>query len=101
MCKSLLCPAYSEQIEQFLIPAMAYSHFPFPFVDLIQALLKPMTTTIIPNTRKKSQKQEVELLLSPWLLGAVVTFANSNIGKEFKPSILLIYNSLYMNIYSN
>lgn len=51
-CFYLFCPAYSEQVEQFLIPAMVYSKFPFPFVELIQSLLQQ--TSPIPNSSKRT-----------------------------------------------
>lgn len=75
-CFYLFCPAYSEQVEQFLIPAMVYSKFPFPFVELIQSLLQQTSPT--PNSSKRSNVVEP----SPWLLGSVIAFADKNIGKH-------------------
>lgn len=75
-CFYLFCPAYSEQVEQFLIPAMVYSKFPFPFVELIQSLLQQ--TSPIPNSSKRTNVIEP----SPWLLGSVIAFADKNIGKH-------------------
>lgn len=72
-CFYLFCPAYSEQVEQFLIPAMVYSKFPFPFVELIQSLLQQ--TSPIPNSSKRTNVIEP----SPWLLGSVIAFADKNI----------------------
>ncbi|GAB1605249.1 ubiquitin-protein ligase E3C-like [Argonauta hians] len=39
VCRELFCPPHTQQVELFLLPAMAYGKYPFPFVELIQALI--------------------------------------------------------------
>ena len=84
VCKSLLCPAYSEQISQFLLPAMAYGKYPFPFVDLIQALISQKTGGggSEKNTRPKKQEEHERVVVdwTQWLLGAVLSLGNKHIG---------------------
>ncbi|OWF54780.1 ubiquitin-protein ligase E3C-like [Mizuhopecten yessoensis] len=82
ICQSLLCPAYSEQIEHFLLPAMAYGRFPFPFVDLIQALISDTARNSkhgsqVSGRSKRSSSTSIEM--TPWLLGALVTLADKYI----------------------
>ncbi|KAK3089067.1 hypothetical protein FSP39_000528 [Pinctada imbricata] len=74
LCQYLLCPAYSEQVEQFLLPAMVYSKYPFPFVDLIQTLIHQTSTN-----QNSSSPVRQGIVLSPWLLGSVVTCAEKHI----------------------
>lgn len=78
-CHYLFCPAYSEQVEQFLIPAMVYSKFPFPFVELIQSLIQQTSPT--PNSSNTPTKKSLIVTPSPWLLGSIIAFADKNIGK--------------------
>lgn len=79
VCRSLLCPAYSEQVGQFLLPAMAYGKFPFPFVDLIQALIIQTSDTAAGKPKSKVGSQQD--LMTPWLLCSVLTFADKCLGK--------------------
>ncbi|KAK3607654.1 hypothetical protein CHS0354_010642 [Potamilus streckersoni] len=80
---ALLCPAYSEQISQFLLPAMAYGKYPFPFVDLIHTLID-QTSSFQANTsptqgkRKKDSDGAERLEVTPWLLGAFLTLADKH-----------------------
>ncbi|XP_061191365.1 ubiquitin-protein ligase E3C-like [Saccostrea echinata] len=76
ICYYLFCPAYSEQVEQFLIPAMVYSKFPFPFVELIQTLIQQTSASCSENF---NTKPSLVLTPSPWLLGSVIAFADKNI----------------------
>ena len=78
-CHYLFCPAYSEQVEQFLIPAMVYSKFPFPFVELIQSLIQQTSPTH--NSSNTPTKKSLIVTPSPWLLGSIIAFADKNIGK--------------------
>lgn len=71
LCRSFFCPAFSDQIEQFLLPAMAYNKFPFPLVELIQTLLQQ--TAKGSKTNQKTDKTAIPN--TQWLLTAVVTFA--------------------------
>ena len=92
MCKSLLCPVYTEQISQYLIPAMAYGKYPFPFVDLITTLLAQCREDELGDGKNKgcgrtTEKKRVKIELTPWLLGAFITFGKKEIGKMFVESI--------------
>ncbi|CAG5130999.1 unnamed protein product [Candidula unifasciata] len=92
---SFLCEQYSEQIALFLLPAMAYGKYPFPFVELIQSLIQGTTVT------SKHSSTDVEMASSsasalfhnntvdvsssgfedtPWLLASVLTLANKELG---------------------
>lgn len=76
LCRSFFCPAFSDQIEQFLLPAMAYNKFPFPLVELIQTLLQQTA-----NKSKTNQKTDkTDIPNTQWLLTAVVTFAERYLG---------------------
>ncbi|XP_048762043.2 ubiquitin-protein ligase E3C-like [Ostrea edulis] len=77
VCYYLFCPAYSEQVEQFLIPAMVYSKFPFPFVELIQTLIQQ--TSSVSGPGNTNLKRSPVVTPSPWLLSSVITFAEKNI----------------------
>ena len=85
VCKSLLCPAYSEQISQFLLPAMAYGKYPFPFVDLIQALITQTTEeggtgkNVRPKWRGESERVHIDW--TQWLLGAFLSLGDKHIGE--------------------
>lgn len=86
VCKSLLCPVYTEQISQFLIPAMAYGKYPFPFVDLITTLLTQCREDELGEGKNKgfgrtSDFKKVKVTLTPWLLGAFITLGKKEIGK--------------------
>ncbi|XP_076073361.1 ubiquitin-protein ligase E3C-like [Mytilus galloprovincialis] len=86
LCKSFFCPAFSEQIEQFLLPAMAYNKFPFPLVELIQALLQQTSDT----SKVKGQKSDdmADIPKTQWLLTAVVTFAERYLDTMSTPDVL-------------
>ena len=85
VCKSLLCPAYSEQISQFLLPAMAYGKYPFPFVDLIQALISHTAGEGGSGKNMKPDKRgigvRVHIDWTQWLLGAFLNLGDKHIGK--------------------
>ena len=83
VCKSLLCPAYSEQISQFLLPAMAYGKYPFPFVDLIQALISHTAGEGGSGKNMKPHRDDVRVHIdwSQWLLGAFLNLGDKHIGK--------------------
>ncbi|XP_046334142.2 ubiquitin-protein ligase E3C-like [Haliotis rufescens] len=76
VCRIFLCPRYTDQISQFLLPAMAYGKYPFPFVELIQGLISHTSQ----NGSSKRRHLEPELKPSPWLLAAVLTLADKYIG---------------------
>ncbi|XP_052278265.1 ubiquitin-protein ligase E3C-like isoform X2 [Dreissena polymorpha] len=76
VCKTLLCPAYSEQVSQFLIPAMAYGKYPFPFVDLITTLItgsKEQGAGKNKGSGQSSSEKPAPIEKTAWLLGAFVT----------------------------
>jgi len=87
VCKSLLCPAYSDQISQFLIPAMAYGKYPFPFVDLITTLVSQCRADRLGEGKNRgygraADRRKVKVDLTPWLLGAFVTLGSKHIGRS-------------------
>ncbi|KAL5017056.1 hypothetical protein ScPMuIL_006645 [Solemya velum] len=75
--RALLCPAYTEQVGQFLLPAMAYGKYPFPFIDLIQTLISK-TSDSMENDDPSSQ-QGFTIELTPWLLGSVMLIADKHL----------------------
>ena len=98
VCKSLLCPAYSEQISQFLLPAMAYGKYPFPFVDLIQALITQTAedrgTGKNVRPQRQGERDRVHVDWTQWLLGAFLSLGDKHIGKDEKSSM---FSCLYMS----
>ena len=85
VCKSLLCPVYTEQISQFLLPAMAYGKYPFPFVDLIHALIYHCKLQEVGEGKNKgygrtSDRLVLKLESTPWLLGAFLALGEKYVG---------------------
>ncbi|KAH3832097.1 hypothetical protein DPMN_105374 [Dreissena polymorpha] len=75
VCKTLLYPAYSVQVSQFLIPAMAYGKYPFPFVDLITTLItgsKEQGAGKNKGSGQSSTEKPAPIEKTAWLLGAFV-----------------------------
>ncbi|XP_041360114.1 ubiquitin-protein ligase E3C-like [Gigantopelta aegis] len=93
VCCTFLCKSYSDQVGQFLLPAMAYGKYPFPFVDLIQALV---TKTSSGNKTKRKQ-QEPQLEWSPWLLAAVLTLADKYIA-DLHADMSFLYLTLLQSL---
>lgn len=98
VCKSLLCPAYTEQISQYLIPAMAYGKYPFPFVDLITTLLNQCQEDEVGEGKNKGYGRNVnrkkeKVTLTPWLLGAFISLGKKTIGK-----VLFCKNQVCMQV---
>ncbi|KAH3832096.1 hypothetical protein DPMN_105373 [Dreissena polymorpha] len=86
VCKTLLCPAYSEQVSQFLIPAMAYGKYPFPFVDLITTLITGRKEQAIGAGKNRgsgqsTSKKPAHIKKTSWLLGEFVTLGAKALGK--------------------
>lgn len=94
---SFLCEQYSEQIALFLLPAMAYGKYPFPFVELIQSLIQDVAVTGTHPSTDVEMASSSALFLpdisaadsarsgyqdSPWLLASVLTLANKELGKQ-------------------
>ncbi|XP_063401065.1 ubiquitin-protein ligase E3C-like [Mytilus trossulus] len=86
LCRSFFCPAFSEQIEQFLLPAMAYNKFPFPLVELIQALLQQTSDTSKVKYQRCDDMEDIPK--TQWLLTAVVTFAERYLDIMSTPDVL-------------
>ncbi|XP_045160514.2 ubiquitin-protein ligase E3C-like [Mercenaria mercenaria] len=81
VCRSLLCPVYTEQISQFLLPAMAYGKYPFPFVDLIQTLITQCREAEMGEGKNKGfgrtcYRKKLKMEITPWLLGAFLTLGD-------------------------
>lgn len=91
--KTFLCEQYSEQIALFLLPAMAYGKYPFPFVELIQTLIEG---TVLPHSVRGSNLPSPSYDTeddnntgdgdTPWLLVSLLMLANKELGKP-----LLLY----------
>ena len=94
VCKELLGSTYSEQVSQFILPALAYGREPFPFVDLLHALLPVFEQA---TQQKQTNKHESliedkdtnmscdwKLAVEPslWLLSSVLHLGQKHIGKE-------------------
>ncbi|XP_076462782.1 ubiquitin-protein ligase E3C-like [Babylonia areolata] len=108
VCQTLLCPSFSEQVAQFLLPAMAYGKYPFPFVELIQTLIThtshpPQEDVVKSPTSSSSQRVSSptsssaspsdtgltslpaassadSLLSSPWLLLSVLMLGEKKVS---------------------
>lgn len=105
MCRELFCPPHSQQIELFLLPAMAYSKYPFPFVELIQALINKIGEKNEAQlfSAKKCVNEDSSKKFSDanhWLLYAVLVLGEKYVGK-WKTSILLFTNILCILIFRN
>ncbi|CAL1546585.1 unnamed protein product [Lymnaea stagnalis] len=90
--KTFLCEQYTEQIALFLLPAMAYGKYPFPFVELIQTLieglvvpslpLKDIRESPSPSSYANSWDDEQDRTSegdTPWLLVSVLMLANKEL----------------------
>ena len=104
VCRTLLCPCFTEQVSQFLLPAMAYGKYPFPFVELIQALIthtsesaasdskygfSPPTSAAassssssMASVASRSKTPPHNLLSSPWLLLSILTIGEKKMSKS-------------------
>ncbi|KAK7488482.1 hypothetical protein BaRGS_00020267 [Batillaria attramentaria] len=83
VCRTLLCPGFTEQVAQFLLPAMAYGKYPFPFVELVQALIiqscdNAASTSLSPST---TAVEAQGVFLSPWLLLSVLTLGEKRLDQ--------------------
>ncbi|BFZ16582.1 hypothetical protein BsWGS_19621 [Bradybaena similaris] len=97
---SFLCEQYSEQIALFLLPAMAYGKYPFPFVELLQSLIQDAAVTGRHSSTDVEMASSSAVFLpditaadtarcgyddSPWLLASVLTLANKELGNLNAP----------------
>ncbi|KAK3800090.1 hypothetical protein RRG08_015057 [Elysia crispata] len=96
--KTFLCEQYSEQIALFLLPAMAYGKYPFPFVELIHTLIEGANgpadensymsvtdATFSASTSLQTPMAHHSVILgeeedTPWLLASVLMLANKELG---------------------
>ncbi|XP_064626388.1 ubiquitin-protein ligase E3C-like isoform X2 [Lineus longissimus] len=68
-CREFFCQEYSDQIHQFLIPALAaMTDAPFPFIAFLHTLLPD----IIEDTEQGVKTPTLSVPASPWLLYAVL-----------------------------
>ncbi|XP_059156173.1 ubiquitin-protein ligase E3C-like [Physella acuta] len=82
--KTFLCEQYSEQIALFLLPAMAYGKYPFPFVELIQTLIEgtvlPARGSDLPSPSYDSEDDyNIGDGDTPWLLVSLLMLANKEL----------------------
>lgn len=83
LCQELFCSAYSEQISQFVLPALAYSKDKFPLVDLLHVLVpvcQSMGSGTCQSTSPVYNTQNLPVEPSPWLLYAILTLSEQYIG---------------------
>ena len=91
LSRELLCPPYCEQITQFVLPVLAQGKEPFPFVQLLDALLPAnQNAQEVPNTEKFILQADWSLSVeaTPWLLCAVLTISENYLGICQVPIIL-------------
>lgn len=92
VCRTFLCPSFSEQVAQFLLPAMAYGKYPFPFVELIQALITHASQShssadMSFSTASRSASSSYissnanAVMPSPWLLLSILTLGQNKLGE--------------------
>ncbi|XP_025111485.1 ubiquitin-protein ligase E3C-like isoform X2 [Pomacea canaliculata] len=90
VCRTFLCPSFSEQVAQFLLPAMAYGKYPFPFVELIQALITHASQShssadMSFSTASRSASSSYissnanAVMPSPWLLLSILTLGQNKL----------------------
>ncbi|CAE1170740.1 UBE3C [Acanthosepion pharaonis] len=100
VCRELFCPPHTQQIENFLLPAMAYGKYPFPFVELIQALIDK--TAEKNETRafyvRKQPDGNTKLFPdpTPWLLYAVLV-----LGKNYIQNLTAHQTYMYLMMLQN
>ena len=102
VCRTLLCPCFTEQVSQFLLPAMAYGKYPFPFVELIQALITHTSESAATDSKSGlsppksaaaaaalmasvtayARNPPNSLLSSPWLLLSILTIGEKKLSKS-------------------
>lgn len=87
LCTQLFCRPFSEQMQEFLMPALAYGSQPFPFVDLLHTLL-PLC-----QRSDDSQVKAESFEPSVWLLYAVLTLADQHLGGLLSDG--LVWSSCY------
>ncbi len=95
VCRELLSSKYSEQVSQFILPALAYGKQPFPFIDLLHALLPLFFVFPVEETKNRreldlfaelkelNRTAEWKLTVEPslWLLSSVLHLGQNHIGK--------------------
>uniref|UniRef100_A0A2C9KEQ7 Ubiquitin-protein ligase E3C n=1 Tax=Biomphalaria glabrata TaxID=6526 RepID=A0A2C9KEQ7_BIOGL len=105
--KTFLCEQYSEQIALFLLPAMAYGKYPFPFVELILTLIQGTSSKTLqfPSSSSSVVDDEQETNEdSPWLLASVLMIANKeleNIDEKMCATYLKLLQRLLKQLPSN
>ena len=92
LCTELFCQPFSEQIQEFLLPALAYGTRPFPFVELLNTLVPlcqanmeetsyhTQTGSITDKARSREMRSS-QMQPSIWLLCAVLTLAEQHLGQ--------------------
>ncbi|XP_014775603.1 ubiquitin-protein ligase E3C [Octopus bimaculoides] len=102
VCRELFCPSHSQQVELFLLPAMAYGKYPFPFVELIQALINKIgeknETQLFSakkNTNEDSSKKFSDA--NHWLLYAVLVLGEKYV-ETLTPQQTFQYLMLMQNL---
>ena len=81
LCTELFCSAYSEQVSQYMLPALAYSKDPFPLVELLHVLVPVCRTMAECSVDCSADSPPLPVEPSPWLLYAVLTLSKDRIGK--------------------
>ena len=103
VCGELLSSTYSEQVSQFILPALAYGREPFPFVDLLHALLPVFKKStpekdrnsidVLTEDRDTNMSCDWTLAVEPtlWLLSSVLHLGQKHIGMR-SPERLMVLN---------
>ncbi|XP_072172763.1 ubiquitin-protein ligase E3C-like [Diadema setosum] len=87
LCQELLCRQSSEQISEFLIPALAHRKSGIQPEQLVEALVPTVSSG---DMSLDSQGVQLGVEPSPWLLYAVMTIVGPYID-EFSPDLVIRY----------
>ena len=87
LCRAFLSVPFTEQISQWLLPALAHSTT-FPFLALLKALLPSNTQLYMSHDQDMETDSPIPVMdwtlrvePSPWLLYAVLTLSNKHLGE--------------------
>jgi len=76
LCSALLCPRYTEQIRNFLLPSLARSDF--PIVALLRALIP--SGIDLHGDKELQGHWTLNVEGTIWLLHAIMTLAEPKLG---------------------
>ncbi|XP_006820665.1 ubiquitin-protein ligase E3C-like [Saccoglossus kowalevskii] len=82
LCQDIFCPSLTDQIGLYLLPALAYGKYPFPFVDFLHCLIPQ--DTMETNQSTDTGLEHLTVWASPWLLYSVLLLVEPVAGESLK-----------------